>query len=530
VRRRTTAITLLALLAGSPTAAAAQDALARGIDPVGGRLSPTSDSFLTVEGSHTAPARSFGLSLFADYNHGLMSLRLGDEKVDDLLVHRLDFHLMGSYAFTDWLEVGVDLPLTAWQSNGFDQLRDQTGFAMDEPSAAGLGDLRLVGKARLLDEARAGVGLAALAEVRLPTGDGDAFLGERGVTFAPALVADRNFGPVRLALGGGYRYRSEAGRFLNLHVGDEIGFSLAGAYAIPSSVFGEGWTALAEILAATPSRAPFNGPESDAMKTGLEGLLGLRGDLGGGFSSLFGVGTGLSTESGFGREGVRAFAGVRWQQHFHDRDGDGIADDEDRCPDVREDRDGFEDADGCPDPDNDKDGVPDTEDACPMDAGPKEYQGCPDSDRDEIPDNEDKCPDEFGVPQRDGCPPDDPLAVYEGGKIDLRGAVNFDTGKATIKRDSWAVLDQVAKVLRENPQVKRVRIDGHTDSQGSASLNRSLSKRRAEAVVQYLVEKGIARQRFDSAGFGEDQPIADNRTALGRAKNRRVEFTVLETE
>lgn len=528
MHRRTLAIALLALVAGSPAAAAAQDALARGIDPVGGRLSPTSDAFLTVEGTRTAPARSFGLSLFADYNHGLMSLQVGDEKVDDLLVHRLDFHLMGSYAFTDWLEVGVDLPLTAWQANRFAAMRDLTGLALDEPGSFAVGDLRFVGKARLLDQAQHGIGLAVLADVRLPTGDGDSFLGERGVSVAPALVADRNFGPVRLAVGGGYRYRSEAGQFLNLYAGDEIGFSAAGAYALP---FGDGrYTALAEILAATPSRAPFNGPDSDAMKTGLEGLLGLRGDLGRGFSALAGVGTGLSGESGFGREGVRAFAGVRWQRDFHDRDGDGIADSDDQCPDVREDRDGFEDDDGCPDPDNDKDGVPDVEDACPVDAGPKEYQGCPDSDRDEIPDNEDKCPQEFGGAQRDGCPPDDPLAVYDGGKIDLRGAVNFDTGKASIKRESWTVLDQVAKVLRENPQVKRVRIDGHTDSQGSAALNRSLSKKRAEAVVQYLIEKGIARERFDSAGFGEDQPIADNKTALGRAKNRRVEFTVLETE
>ncbi len=522
--------TLLGALAGVATPAAAQDALARGIDPVGGRLATTSDSFLTVEGSQTAKARSYGLGLFLDYNHGLMSLRLGDDKLDDLLVHRLDFHLMGSYAVTDWLELGADLPITAWQDNGFARLQDETGFAMDEPGAAGLGDLRLIAKARVLQQSVHGVGLAALGEVRLPTGDHESFLGERGVTFAPGVVIDRSFGAVRLAAGGGYRYRSEAGRFLNLHVGDELGFSFAGAYAIPSDVFGEGWTAIAEILASTPSRAPFNGPDSDAMKTGLEGLLGLKGNLGSGFSGLVGVGTGLSGESGLGREGVRAFAGVRYQRDFQDRDGDGIEDHEDQCPDVREDHDGFEDADGCPDPDNDKDGVPDVDDRCPDTPGLKEYEGCPDSDRDEIPDHEDACPEEYGVAKKDGCPADDPLAVYDGDKIDLRGAVNFDTAKATIKRESWSVLDTVARVLRENPQLKRVRIDGHTDSQGSAQLNRSLSKKRAQAVVQYLIEKGIARERFDSEGFGEDQPIADNKTALGRAKNRRVEFTVLESD
>ena len=525
-----TILATLPLLATAalPVRAAAADALARGIDPVGGKLAIGSDAFLTVEGARTAPARSFGLSLFADYNHGLMALRLGDEKIDDLLAHRLDLHLMASYALTGWLEVGADLPLTLWQANGFARLEEETGFPADEPAAWGLGDVRFLAKARLLEEALHGIGLAALAEVRLPTGDDESFLGERGVAIAPGLVAERSFGPVRLALGGGYRYRSDAGRFLNLHVGDELAFSAAGAWALPESFLGGGHVALAELNVATPARAPFNGPDADAMKTGLEALLGLKSDLGGGFASVVGVGRGLTGESGYGREAFRAFAGVRYQREFHDRDGDGIPDDEDQCPDVKEDRDGFEDVDGCPDPDNDRDGIPDTEDMCPDKAGPREYQGCPDGDEDEIPDHEDACPDEYGPAKYDGCPSGDPLARYENGRIELRGAVNFDTGKATIKRESHAVLDQVAKLLQEHPELKRVRIDGHTDSVGSATLNRDLSRRRAAAVVQYLVGRGIDRRRFDSAGFGEDQPIASNDTALGRAKNRRVEFTILE--
>ena len=525
-----TILAALPLIAASalPASAAADDALARGIDPVGGKLAIGSDAFLTVEGARTAPARSFGLSLFADYNHGLMALRLGDEKIDDLLTHRLDLHLMASYALTDWLELGADLPLTLWQANGFARLEEETGFPADEPAAWGLGDVRFLAKARILEEGLHGFGLAALAEIRLPTGDDQSFLGERGVTIAPGLVAERSFGPVRLALGGGYRYRSDAGRYLNLHVGDELGASLAGAWALPSSFLGGGHTALAELNASTPSRAPFNGPDSDAMKTGLEALLGLKSDLGGGFASVVGVGTGLSGESGYGREGVRAFAGVRWQRVVHDRDGDGIEDHEDECPDVAEDRDGFEDGDGCPDPDNDRDGIPDVDDMCPDKPGPREYQGCPDDDQDEIPNHEDACPDEYGPAKYDGCPSEDPLARYENGKIDLRGAVNFDTGKATIKRESNAVLDQVAKLLSAHPEVKRVRIEGHTDSVGSASLNRDLSRRRAAAVVQYLIGKGVDRKRFESAGYGEDQPIATNDTALGRAKNRRVEFTILE--
>jgi len=527
--RALTAASLL-LAAGLPGAAGADDALARGIDPVGGRLGLTRDAYLTVEGARTAPARSFGLSLFADYHHGLMALQVGDRKIDDLLAHRLDLHLMGSYAPTGWLEVGVDLPLTVWQAHNFDRLADETGFAMEEPAAAGLGDLRFVAKARLLAEATHGVGLAALAELRLPTGDDESFLGERGAAIAPALVVERGFGDLRLALGGGYRYRSDAGRFVNLHVGDDLAFSAAGAWDLPDDFLGGGWTALAELLASTPARAPFNGPDADALKTGLQALLGLRGDLGGGFHGLVGVGRGITDESGYGRAGVRAFAGVRYQRDFHDRDGDGIEDHEDRCPDVPEDRDGFEDADGCPDPDNDRDGLADEVDQCPDEPGPKEYDGCPDTDGDEIPDQQDECPEEYGPASADGCPAGDPLARYGDGRIEIRGAVNFDTGKATLKRESFPVLDEVAALLRSHREVKRLRIEGHTDSVGSDRLNLDLSRRRAAAVVQYLIGKGIERTRLESAGYGEERPIADNATALGRAKNRRVEFTILEID
>lgn len=522
---RTTALALL--LAALPSLArAADDPLARGIDPVGGRLAVMSDGFLTLEGARTQPARSFSLSLFADYNHGLMALQVGDRKIDDLLAHRLDLHLMASWSLTNWLEVGADLPLTVWQAHGFDRLEQETGFASGTPAAAGLGDVRLLGKARLLAEETHGVGLAALAEIRLPTGDGDSFLGERGVVVAPALVAERRFGALRLGLGGGYRWRGETGRFLNLHVGDELSASAAGAWDLP----GERLTALAELLVATPARAPFNGPEADALKTGLEALLGLRGDLGGGFHGLAGVGRGITDTSGFGREAFRAFVGVRYQKVVHDRDGDGIEDHLDACPDEPEDRDGFEDHDGCPDPDNDGDGVLDVDDACPDVPGPVEYDGCPDTDGDEIPDHQDECPDDYGPAATDGCPTGDPLARWDGRTIELRGAVNFDTARATLKKESLPALDEVARLLRAHPEIRRVRVDGHTDSIGAARMNLDLSRRRAAAVVEYLVSQGIERRRIESAGFGEEQPIADNRTALGRAKNRRVEFTILETD
>ena len=111
-------------------------------------------------------------------------------------------------------------------------------------------------------------------------------------------------------------------------------------------------------------------------------------------------------------------------------------------------------------------------------------------------------------------------------KLELTEKVYFDTGKSTIKPVSYSLLDDVAQVLKDHPEVKKVRIEGHTDSKGSAKLNTSLSKARAQAVRKYLVDKGVEAPRLEAAGFGPKKPVADNATAEGREKNRRVEFMI----
>ncbi|HMG56006.1 MAG TPA: OmpA family protein, partial [Kofleriaceae bacterium] len=213
-----------------------------------------------------------------------------------------------------------------------------------------------------------------------------------------------------------------------------------------------------------------------------------------------------------------------------DNDGDGITDQLDRCPNEPEDRDGFEDADGCPDDDNDKDGITDKLDKCPNEPedkdGWKDDDGCPDpdNDKDGIPDVADKCPDEPGVPP-DGCPKKYNLVVVTQTKIELKQTVFFDTNRATIKRVSNALLNEVAQALRDNPTI-RVEIQGHTDSQGNDRANLKLSQKRAEAVRTYLAKRTIAGDRMVAKGYGEGVPIADNRTAEGRSQNRRVEFVI----
>jgi outer membrane protein OmpA-like peptidoglycan-associated protein len=200
-----------------------------------------------------------------------------------------------------------------------------------------------------------------------------------------------------------------------------------------------------------------------------------------------------------------------------DRDHDGVPDKDDRCPDVA----GLATLQGCPD--RDGDGIADNVDACPDLAGPAQFNGCPDTDGDGIPDNLDRCPTVKGLASMNGCP-----EVSEKTKKLFEKAltgIQFETGRSVIKKTSFPILDQVVDVMNENPSYD-LEIHGHTDSQGDDAKNQVLSEERAAAVRTYLIGKGVAANRLQSFGHGETMPIADNKTAAGRAQNRRVEFKV----
>lgn len=203
-----------------------------------------------------------------------------------------------------------------------------------------------------------------------------------------------------------------------------------------------------------------------------------------------------------------------------DTDGDGITDGKDACPTVA----GIAKFGGCPDPDRDGDGIINEKDKCPDVAGSFIAQGCPDRDGDGVMDDEDKCPDVAGPASNKGCP-----EVKEEVKKRLAFAarnIQFETGKATIKPVSYKILDEVASILKEYPYYD-VNVDGHTDNVGKPASNLKLSQERAAAAVAYLVSKGIPANRLVSAGYGDTKPVADNKTAAGRAQNRRVEFNLL---
>lgn len=246
-----------------------------------------------------------------------------------------------------------------------------------------------------------------------------------------------------------------------------------------------------------------------------------------------------------------------------DRDGDGYRDPDDQCPDDPEDFDGFEDGDGCPDDqDTDGDGVPDSRDQCilePEDAdgyldvdgcpeidndldrildeadrcandpedmdGHQDEDGCPDRDNDAdgLEDVSDQCPNEPGPRDENGCP-----RVYQDVEVTreairIHQKIHFEFDKAVIRSVSFPILNTVAQVLQDYPDI-HVEIQGHTDSRGRDEYNMRLSQERAEAVRTYLIERGIAANRLTARGYGESRPIESNRTSSGRAANRRVEF------
>jgi len=178
--------------------------------------------------------------------------------------------------------------------------------------------------------------------------------------------------------------------------------------------------------------------------------------------------------------------------------------------------------------DRDGDGIPDRDDQCPREPGPAP-SGCPpDVDEDDIPDEQDQCPTEpeskNGFEDDDGCPDMVPEEFADLAGI-LEG-INFDTDKDIIKRESKPILDRAVEVLQMFPSV-RIEISGHTDSRGGYEHNVDLSQRRAESVKRYLVDAGIDETRIETRGAGPNEPIADNDTSDGRAKNRRIEVKML---
>jgi outer membrane protein OmpA-like peptidoglycan-associated protein len=230
---------------------------------------------------------------------------------------------------------------------------------------------------------------------------------------------------------------------------------------------------------------------------------------------------------------------AKWksEQKVGDRDNDGIPDDVDACPDEPEDHLGNDPSDGCPIPkDRDGDGIPDVADKCPDKPedkdGVEDEDGCPeeDQDKDGIGDAQDACPTVPGKPNPDpkknGCP----LVTIDGDQVRILDQIHFGFGSATILPDSFPTMQAVANVLTQYPGIKKMVIEGHTDNRGAAALNKKLSQDRANSVMKWLTDHGIAKDRLEAHGYGMEKPVTTNDTDEGRSTNRRVEFKITQED
>lgn len=387
-------------------------------------------------------------------------------------------------------------------------------------------DLRLDGRVILLRNEARTLKLALGASLWLPTGSKYSFGGDGGVSGGGEIAAEYDAKKFSVTLNTGVHIRP----LLNLNtlvIGNELTFGLAGLMPLEDGKFRVGMSVFGSVGL---SRGTIKIGEKDfeyntlgdVDNTPLEWMLEGRMRLGRGRGRGFvGLGAGTRLTGGYAPDfrAVAVVSGwfpleesdVKNDKGFTykipgDADHDNIPDDIDMCPSDAEDKKGGNSDDGCPEllNDADSDGVPDSQDSCPKEPGVKS-----------------------GEAAKNGCP--EFIRRMKGSAtIEVLREVQFAFDRANLLPPAYPILNEVVRLLRVNPDIELVSIEGHTDDMGSQEHNDLLSEARAKSVLDYLVERGITASRLSSKGFGKRRPVADNSTPEGRQKNRRVEFHILQ--
>ena len=548
---------------------------------------PAMDSkgLFSTNGSEIIGKGDVSFGFIIDYGRDLLRVTNGGQKsqqlVNDSFQGTGQFNY-GVFSKQIGLLVGIDVPVNLMAG---DQQVNQAGAALFANQWSGnqldsqtFGFLAAHAKLRLtrVDD---GVGLAVGLQVGAPVSDAPKNAGaDPSFWYWPTFIAERRFGKYdefKLAANVGYRGHSASGTVLTLKDGTYKDGSLltyGGGLSIRvlSSV---------DVIAETYGTYLLN--DSDAgVAMSNEAVAGVK--LFVEKNSYLMLGAGPRYTTGFEAADFRGFIGFIFEPSIGDRDGDGIKDDVDQCPDQAEDMDHFKDEDGCPDPDNDNDGIPDVDDRCPNvpedrdgdhdedgcpeftdgdrdgDGVPDSKDACPDvpgiktndpatngcppkppppadRDHDGIPDAEDACPDVPGVPDKDpkknGCPPEQhgPIKI-ENNQLVAFEKVKFATASSAILPESNKLLDDIATTVKNHPDFLLFEIAGHADERGPELYNLQLTSARVASVVQALIMRGVDSSRLRSKGYGLYCPEDLGHNEAAWDKNRRVEFKIVKTK
>lgn len=515
--RITILLTLAATAMAATLATGAATASAQSRDPLPPlqlqrfRPAPGPGDYLTMFGSPVQRHLDWHVGGFADYADNPLQISTLGAPFRRTVDNQVHLSLFGSIGFLDTFEVGLLAPIIFWQtSENLQPILPGGQTSSTDLNKVALADWRLTAKYKILDLAEFyPFGLAFVTALTIPVGNDDAFGSDGGVGAEALLAAD--YVLLRaLRLGGnlGFRYRPGTRQLRDITIGNELTWGVA--------------THLPFITRNTDVLVELNGAVSLADKTsGPQGISegevpveisgALRYRIRRNITLTGGLGSGLT--NGAGTPNYRAFIGLggQWVTGGWLRTDYGSpnfrgalrpCDDRDYGPNV------LLDAWGCPVPEREFAGVPDDKTVDTMLNVPPQPVRPPE------PEPEPQKPERVIVTERN---------------IIITEQVHFATGKDTILEQSFPILLDIARVMQRNPQIELLRIEGHTDSVGREDKNLDLSIRRAASVRRFLIESGIDESRLESVGYGQSRPIADNKTKEGRAKNRRVEFTIMRT-
>ncbi len=535
----------------------------------------TSGGYVGEEGAFVLPHLSLRAAFGISYAHDPLLLRDGSEIASHgrLISQQIGMDVGLSFGLVDRLELAVALPFVPFQS-----VDNTRGLVAGGLPQAALGDFHLALKG-LIASGHSGqhrLGFSALIGMTVPSSTGN-YSGDSNVTGFARLIFEWRHPRVGLVVHFGAVVRGDR-TLSTLLVGNQLSYGAAARVRLWRELEVQaGVSGLIGILLPTDfSFSSANAPAEFLGGFRYSTPIGLAISIAGGTGLVHGYGT-PDGRAVFSLELSRPLRPSRKPRPTEevpspalkpasaapvdsDSDGDGVVDRLDRCPVVF----GVRENNGCPDLDRDNDGVVDRLDRCPTEPGLPKLNGCPPADRDQdgVPDDVDRCPDKKGSVANQGCPdfdsdgdgiidrldkcPFDPeiwndvldedgcpdvgpaLVELEDKHFNLLSPIEF-LSDDSINGKSLRVLRVLARMLILHAELKKVRINAHTDNKGHALENLERSQRQASNVRSALIDRfGVESERLSAEGFGAERPIASNRTAEGRAKNRRIEVVVIQ--